>query len=76
MSADGTLASPVVLSGPTAAEHRDGIPELADSLHAQLYELHRAPTPEKAERVTAGLAAAQHAVARYREALQVEGEPA
>lgn len=69
-------ADPVALYGPSAAEQRDGIPELADSLHAQLFELHRAPTPEKAERVTAGLAAAQHAVARYREALHIEGEPA
>jgi hypothetical protein len=69
-------ADPVAVYAPTAAEQRDGIPELADSLHAQLYELHRAPTPEKAERATAGLAAAQRAVARYRETLQIEGQPA
>lgn len=49
------------------------LPDAADGLHAQLIELHKRPTPERCDRLSANLAGAQTALRKLREALIREG---
>lgn len=60
------------LYAPSAAAQAKSLPDIADTLHAQLCGLARDPTPEDAANVAANLAGAQRAVLRLREALQRE----
>lgn len=61
------------LYGPSAEDLRRALPELADGLSAQLVELHKRPTPERAEMVARNLEGVRQHVMRYRERLVVEG---
>lgn len=70
---DQHLAERAVLYGPTAQEQASALPEIGEGLSAQLYELHRDPTPERCERMASNLGGAQRAVLRLREALIREG---
>lgn len=57
---------------PSWSLHRQ-LPDLAERCQAQLLELHRAPTPERAERMAIELEGARQQVLRYRQALIQEG---
>lgn len=65
----------LVQAEPSWALHRQ-LPDLAERTQAQLLELHRAPTPERAERMAIELEGARQHVLRYRQALVQEGEGA
>lgn len=49
------------------------LPDAADGLHAQLIELHKRPTPERCDSLSANLAGAQTALRSLRAALIREG---
>lgn len=54
---------------------RLALPEHGESLHAQLVELHKRPTAEKAETMARNLEAVRLEVMRLRERIAIEGEP-
>ena len=54
---------------------RLALPEHGESLHAQLVELHKRPTAEKAETMARNLEAVRLDVMRLRERIAIEGEP-
>lgn len=58
---------------PSAESQRQGLPDIAGGIHAQLLELYARPCPAAAERLAANLAGASRAVLRYREAMLREG---
>lgn len=60
-------------AAPSWSLHRQ-LPDLADRTHAQLHELHREPTPERAERLAIELEGVRQHVLSYRQALLLEGE--
>ncbi len=49
-----------------------GLPDIADHLQAQLIELHKRPTPERAERMATELEGIRRHVLNVRAALQRE----
>lgn len=58
----------------TAERLRTQLLDIGDGLQAQLYELSRAPTPERCERAALNLEGARTTLLRLRERLIVEGE--
>ncbi len=61
----------LLVSVPSWSFHRQ-LPGLAERTQAQLLELHRVPTPERAERLATELEDARQYVLRYRQALVQE----
>lgn len=59
---------------PDADMLRRALPELADHLAAQLHELHRVPTPERAERMSIELEGIRRHVLNLRAAMQREAQ--
>lgn len=51
-----------------------GLPDIADHLQAQLLELHKRPTPERAERMATELEGVKRHVLNVRAALQREAQ--
>lgn len=73
MSAQPRTAALAALYQPSAESLRIGLPDIAEGLNAQLYELYARPCPDAADRLAANLAGASRAVLRFREALEREG---
>lgn len=69
----GHQAAVAALYAPTVAELILQLPEIGDRLQAQLHELQRLPTAERAERMAIELGGAQRYVLQVREALIREG---
>lgn len=64
---------PLLVTGnPPWVLHRQ-LPDLAERTQAQLLELHRAPTPERAERLAIELEGCRQHVLRFRQELVQEG---
>lgn len=61
--------------GPSAAQQAAMLPDLGDSLAAQLAELARDPEPWKCERLAVNLEGARQAVMRLRETVMAESPP-
>ena len=62
------------LYAPTSAAQAQTLPDVAEGLRTQLFNLCLDPTAARAEEVAANLAGAQRAVLRLREALLREQE--
>ena len=73
MTGNEAAARYVASYQPSAESLRSSLPDMADGLHAQLYELHARPCADAAERLAANLAGASRAVLRLREAFIREG---
>lgn len=67
---DAARAYEAFCAGPTPEELMRYLPDLAERTAAQLLELHRAPTPERCERMAIELEGARHLCLRLREVLR------
>lgn len=61
--------------GRSTEQVRQSLPEHGESLYAQLVELSKRPTAEKAETMARNLEAVRQEVMRLRERIAIEGEP-
>ena len=64
------LSAMAGLYGPSAGELTNQLPDIADRLQAQLYELARAPEPDRCELMATRLNGAARFVMQLREATQ------
>ncbi len=60
---------------PSADDLRRLLPDLSERTAAQILELHRCPTPERAERMAIELDGARTLALKLRQALMREGTP-
>lgn len=74
MTGGAAIRTYQALYQPTGEELRRFLPELADSLHAQLSELHMRPGADRCDRLALNLEGALLHVRRFRERLVSEGE--
>lgn len=66
-------AAYVRLYAPTVDQLRDGLPDMADGLHAQLMALYAHPTAHDCDRLAVNLSGAVRSVLRLGEALLRDG---
>lgn len=64
---------PPSLQGPLSEELARSLPDIGETLHAQLDELSARPTADGAEQLAINLDGARRAVLRLRERLMLEG---
>ncbi|GGZ56036.1 hypothetical protein GCM10008101_06800 [Lysobacter xinjiangensis] len=74
MTGADALRAYQALYQPSAEQLRRYLPELGESLAAQLDELHKRPCADRCDRLAVNLEGALLHVRRYRERLLVEGE--
>lgn len=67
------MTAHALLHGLEAEELARGLPDIGNTLHAQLDELSARPTPDGAEQLAINLDGARRAILRLRERLMLEG---